>query len=223
MKILKNAHEFTWWFIQNFIKHINGIDMKHSDGSIYEFSEGVYGVEWIGDVDIHIKVIKLFIISHHGKANTITIKVDNETVAELPLTLSSKELYKYTFPIFKNCIGELVDVQDWRVDLLRVNCYTCESCGKHTTTVDVDEGVTPAFIECIHCNGMSRSNMYPKDRPIPDHLPEPTHEWYMPDINNLTIEEEVCRDHIEQGGLLMRKRTDAMIIPHDIEVQKDTL
>lgn len=33
----------------------------------------------------------------------------------------------------------------------RINVYICEKCGGHTTTVDVDEGVTPFMMYVCTC------------------------------------------------------------------------
>ena len=42
----------------------------------------------------------------------------------------------------------------------KVNCYTCQQCGKVTKTLDVDNGVTPMGIECPHCHGDAMSSFY---------------------------------------------------------------
>lgn len=41
----------------------------------------------------------------------------------------------------------------------KVNAYTC-SCGKNTVIKHRDMGVTPMFIDCIHCGERAISHMY---------------------------------------------------------------
>lgn len=68
----------------------------------------------------------------------------------------------------------------WRTAPWRLNSYVCSNkeCGHWLTTVDVDEGVTPFSMMCEKCVSHSLSAMYPTNRPVPDHAPEPTREWY---------------------------------------------
>lgn len=97
----------------------------------------------------------------------------------------------------------------------RENVYTCKRCGGFTVTIDVDDGVTPMFIECRTpppgagaCNGTAASAMYPPG-PRPPNIPPPAWEWYRP------LPEEVARltmgmaDHVEQGGLLLRSKASS--------------
>lgn len=90
----------------------------------------------------------------------------------------------------------------------RENVYTCQKCGGFTVTVDVDDGVTPMFMGCRakkNCDGYAGSAMYPPG-PRPQHVPAPAWEWYRPApeaLSGLTVSE---RDHVEGGGLLLRRR-----------------
>ncbi|MCB0744619.1 MAG: hypothetical protein KDC67_11990 [Ignavibacteriae bacterium] len=107
----------------------------------------------------------------------------------------------------------------------RINVYICEY-GCHNVTVDVDKGVTPFFINCMRtadenrpldptkskdgvCIGLAKSCMYPKE--IDDNLPYPTpkYEWYRPDLSQYVKLSDDEKDHVRNGGLLIRKRTDA--------------
>lgn len=100
----------------------------------------------------------------------------------------------------------------FRHKMWKLNVYVCPK--KHlTTTVDVDEGVTPFMLGCKMpgCNEMAQSSFYPKQRPIPMHIPMPLWEWYKPDINKVSSFE---RDHVEKGGLLLRRRTSAQPTNH---------
>lgn len=113
----------------------------------------------------------------------------------------------------------------------RINVYVCEY-GCHNVTVDVDEGVTPFFIKCLRkstpdrpiqkkyldengeCIGIARSTFYPSG-PKPPHIPDPTHEWYRPEsLDGLSKDE---KEHVDQGGLLLRPRTEREPIYHRSE------
>lgn len=83
----------------------------------------------------------------------------------------------------------------------RINQYTCTSCGGVITTVDRDSGVTPFMLACRAmdgCYGTMHSHLY---RVAPGLTPD--HEWYKPtSLKGLT---PGMRDHVEMGGLLIRK------------------
>lgn len=103
----------------------------------------------------------------------------------------------------------------------RRNAYFCKECRKVTITVDVDEGVTPAFIGCPHCKkAMASSFMYQ----IPGCmyfgefkngqmtiLPA-DYEWYKPNEKETLMLRKDEAEHVFKGGLLMRKRTTAKAI-----------
>lgn len=85
-----------------------------------------------------------------------------------------------------------------------INYYTCETCGKSIVTVNAADGVTPAFIGCrFGCDAMMHSHWYH----VPQHtnpLTKNQYEWYKPeDLTALRPEE---REHVELGGLLLRRR-----------------
>ena len=106
----------------------------------------------------------------------------------------------------------------------------------------IDEGVTPFGIGCPECDGSAHSSMYPNCRPIPKHIPEPTFEFFKPK-NNAEIKKyskvelkeaedkskdidinwlfKANKEHCNQGGLLMRKRTSAKIMLHDDEYTEE--
>lgn len=113
----------------------------------------------------------------------------------------------------------------------KLNLYMCEH-GCHNITVDVDKGVTPFMMPCLFtgrpdrpadpkkmrngkCIGTAKSSMYPKsiDDEIP--MPIPTHEWYRPDLAEyLELKSNAEKDHVDNGGLLLRPRTDKKPITH---------
>lgn len=81
----------------------------------------------------------------------------------------------------------------------KVNLYQCEKSHCVTITVDREPGVTPFMIRCPFCReGIARSSLYR----VPQNL-FPTHEWYRPgDIEEV---EQMSREHVLNGGLLLRK------------------
>jgi hypothetical protein len=109
-----------------------------------------------------------------------------------------------------------------------INGWRCDRCELITYAIHVDDGVTPMFLACRAtgklegCEGMGTSLMYPPP-PVPDHvLAETRWEWYKPEppkrrfdittgkfftpLDSLT---PAARQHVEQGGLLLRELTDA--------------
>lgn len=106
----------------------------------------------------------------------------------------------------------------------RKNAYYCETCIRYTVTIDRDEGVTPMFLACRAsghepddpanpCKGQSTSMMYPAE-PWPSDHPDladgapPTWEWYAPDSaerKRLPRDAQGMLDHVERGGLLLRR------------------
>ena len=89
----------------------------------------------------------------------------------------------------------------------RLNAYTCKECGEAIVTVDRDEGVTPMMLACRAtegCQGRSFSSFYRVDPTL-----TPTWEWYTPGKRELRRMSPEMRDHIERGGLALRKITEA--------------
>lgn len=90
----------------------------------------------------------------------------------------------------------------------RENAYECPVCGGYTTTVNVDDGVTPMFLACRvtpGCPGRAASLIYPEG-PRPAHIPPPAWEWYRPSRRERRSLDPVTREHVEMGGLLIRER-----------------
>jgi len=95
--------------------------------------------------------------------------------------------------------------------LERRNAYYCKACKRVTITVDINEGVTPMFILCPHCNCSATSFMY--QLPGALHLGvEADYEWYKPNETETLILSKGEAEHVFKGGLLMRKRTKAQPI-----------
>ncbi len=96
----------------------------------------------------------------------------------------------------------------------RENVYVCRECGGHTVTIDIDEGVTPFLLGCRasgregDCKGKAESAFYPKG-PRPAHIPAPSWEWYKPAPDEYKWLSGPIKDHVDQGGLLIRKRSQA--------------
>jgi len=95
----------------------------------------------------------------------------------------------------------------------RENVYICPVCGGYTTTIDVDDGVTPMFLRCRatgkvgDCPGMAVSEMYPEG-PRPAHIPPPAFEWYRPSPAEVEKMEPDMQVHVRAGGLELRPRTN---------------
>ncbi|MDE2103414.1 MAG: hypothetical protein KGL39_39600 [Patescibacteria group bacterium] len=92
----------------------------------------------------------------------------------------------------------------------RINVYVCPTCHGFTVTIDIHEGVTPFLLGCRatgqpgDCRGMARSSFYPKERPV--HIPAPAWEWFMPTGREYHKLAQVMKDHVDKGGLVLRKR-----------------
>lgn len=115
----------------------------------------------------------------------------------------------------------------------RMNLYMCQY-GCHNVTVDVDEGVTPFMIDCEfrgrpdrplnpnyakdgRCVGVAKSTFYPQQLPPGAPYPKPTHEWYRPSKEELSMLSLAEIEHVNNGGLLLRKRTNAEMLLHKVE------
>ncbi len=91
----------------------------------------------------------------------------------------------------------------------RENGYTCSVCSGVTMTIHVDDGVTPAFIDCRaspDCKGVAGSMFYPEG-PRPAHLPDPAWEWYRPtrkQTRRLDRKYPGVAQHVRAGGLWLR-------------------
>lgn len=84
----------------------------------------------------------------------------------------------------------------------KLNIYVCQSCRGHIVTRDVDDGVTPMFIQCRaprNCDGQMQSSMYR----VFDQSMREDHQWYRPSA--VEVLPEHWRSHVEMGGLLIRK------------------
>ncbi len=90
----------------------------------------------------------------------------------------------------------------------RINVYTCDKCGGKTVTIDIHEGVTPFILRCRasgregDCNGKSYSSLY---RVAPGLIP--MWEWFTPvgsEYNKLSVD---MKEHVDKGGLDLRRRT----------------
>ncbi len=83
------------------------------------------------------------------------------------------------------------------------NIYGCDKCLKCIVTVDKADGTTPFMIGCEAtkgCTGEMYSSFYKGS--LDD---EPTHEWYKPEgVERATLSPDEL-DHVERGGLLLRK------------------
>ena len=81
----------------------------------------------------------------------------------------------------------------------RKNIYICEN-GHQLRTVDRDAGVTPFLTKCLECGEFTRSQVYRVPQDI-----TPTHEWYRPSSAEQAELPSGTLEHVEMGGLLLRK------------------
>lgn len=88
----------------------------------------------------------------------------------------------------------------------RKNMYQCDTCGGVIVTVHRQHGVTPMFLNCRATNGCAGSMASAMYAPVPEMF-TPTHEWYVPTVDELQQMNREMREHIEQGGLMIRKVT----------------
>ncbi len=101
------------------------------------------------------------------------------------------------------------------------NVYKCPK-GHYTFTVDRDYGVTPFLIACEHrtylasqtkkgasfqCRERAQSSAYQfSDAYLKSRYGEPVLEFYRPTYEYyLTIKNESLKEHLEAGGLALRK------------------
>ena len=82
------------------------------------------------------------------------------------------------------------------------NLYVCEVCDLHIITIDRDNGTTPYLMGCQTelCNALMRSRVYRIDQAW-----MPSHEWYKPSEEETAKQNPAIKQHIEFGGLLLRK------------------
>lgn len=89
-----------------------------------------------------------------------------------------------------------------------INEYRCPLCGWKAITKTLEDGVTPMFIRCEgkRCDRntlpAAASMMYRVNQ-----AQQPTHEWYRPDAKELEGSTDGVREHVSQGGLMLRKLT----------------
>jgi hypothetical protein len=100
----------------------------------------------------------------------------------------------------------------------RVNSYVCEACGEVVVTIDKHPGATPAFVSHgmfgAECEGSTTSTWY---RVRQEYAIYATHEWYRPSRTQLRLEDGPMRDHVERGGLMLRR------IPKDSLTREEAL
>ncbi len=91
----------------------------------------------------------------------------------------------------------------------RINVYVCPKCKGETITINAVDGLTPFLIKCRSVGGcheeMAQSSFYRVDQNL-----IPTYEWYRPDQAELAGLDEGVRDHVQRGGLILRRIDGAM-------------
>lgn len=104
-----------------------------------------------------------------------------------------------------------------------LNAWFDPECGQATFAIQVAHGVTPMFLACRAtdgCPGTAASLMYPWERTAtysrtredgtisPQVAERVRWEWYRPDGQAILELPREAREHVGQGGLLLRPITD---------------
>ena len=115
------------------------------------------------------------------------------------------------------------------IDTNKVNAYTCGTCKENTVIKHRDKGVTPMFIDCIHCGNKAISHMYKVPQDLKHHLvafkPKNKAEWklyeaYLKDFykDNEAVDTKLIRQmikathlHTKKGGVIMVKANQLTI------------
>ena len=95
------------------------------------------------------------------------------------------------------------------------NIYNCKTCGNTIVTQNREDGVTPMFLFCGHHGGCEAGSMVSMMYNVPQ---EPgilvaSHEWYRPDDKELETLSDGSKEHVKNGGLLLRKKE--VVAPFD--------
>ena len=85
--------------------------------------------------------------------------------------------------------------------MLKKNIYTCGKCGKHVVTINIHEGITPAFIKCrFNCIGRMDSSFHRVNQDI-----KPDYIWYKPLTEEYNALPSFMKSHVDDGGLLIKE------------------
>lgn len=109
-------------------------------------------------------------------------------------------------------------IADRRHEAMRLNAWRCEVCDFPFVAFDRHPGTTPmmvshhAFEPDTDCTGLCASVFYRRqgvERAAIDlgqggQQIQPSHEWYRPSAVELRSETAAVKDHVRQGGLLVR-------------------
>lgn len=90
----------------------------------------------------------------------------------------------------------------------QVNAYKCEQCDGEICTVNLDDGVTPAFLGCHAKEGCSGSMVSAWYRGT--ERKQPTYGWHAAtpkQIRRMRRNNPELADHCKSGGLLLRELT----------------
>ena len=119
-----------------------------------------------------------------------------------------------TFDALTSTTGlpDRVDPTDPKLWGGRLNIYVCEACRSHIVTRDVDEGVTPFMLSSAeYCpkgcvsekpGGVHMSSSFYR---VWDQRIREDYQWYAPGPEESAGLNPYHADHVERGGLLIRK------------------
>lgn len=85
------------------------------------------------------------------------------------------------------------------------NIWNCGRCGTRIVADHKDEGVTPFMIDCVKCGDIAYSQFYSLSEA--DEQLEVEFEWYTPKGRQYRRLKVYDREHVDNGGLLMRRKT----------------
>lgn len=98
---------------------------------------------------------------------------------------------------------------------MKKNLYNCKTCGNTIITEEKVEGVTPMFLMCGQHGGCEAGSMVSMMYNVPQQagVLVASHEWYKPDDKEFAELSSGAKQHIQQGGLLLRKKE--VVAPFD--------
>lgn len=143
---------------------------------------------------------------------------DRATTTEKEHDMSNRQKATNTIPLGNDPHRRPANIEAWcrqqqidRTPHHGINAYTCDDCGLNTVTIDVDPGVTSMFITCRRtpgCSGQAASSGYPDAEPPPTITLHLDWEWVTPTEAEFKKLSPNMQSHVDQGGLVLRPRTD---------------
>lgn len=123
--------------------------------------------------------------------------------------------------VCEKCHGHTVTVDvDEGVTPFMIGCHAkeneshpAESGSKAFEELLKKEGIRVKARLKLRCDGVAYSSFYPRG-PKPSWTGEPKWEWYKPEASEMSELSRSALEHVDKGGLLLRKRTNKAVIMH---------